>query len=238
MVRRAARALAELHTSGLDTADLSRRTGADEAGKAAKRARLLERYVPELAAEVRRVAGELCAALADLPAGRPAPRPRELQAQPAAGPRRRGVPRGLRPVLPGRPRPRRRILPRLPAACRALVPPRGPARVVRGRRRAPSSRPICSASPSAGESGGRPCGHRRPRAGVRGRAAPQDRRAPGQPAAQPAEPARWRRCSRRSRARSPRRGPGPDRFSPPGSARQVQPARFSTVSVPSSRLLT
>lgn len=67
VVRRAARALADLHTCGLDTADLSRRTGADEAGKAAKRARLLERYVPELAAEVQRVAGELCATLADLP---------------------------------------------------------------------------------------------------------------------------------------------------------------------------
>ncbi|MFP5372416.1 MAG: hypothetical protein ACLGI3_16935, partial [Actinomycetes bacterium] len=43
----AARALAELHTSGLDTAGLSRRTGADEATKASKRARLLEQYVPD-----------------------------------------------------------------------------------------------------------------------------------------------------------------------------------------------
>jgi hypothetical protein len=68
VVGRAARALAELHTSGLDTGDLSRRTGADEAGKAAKRARLLEQYVPELTPEVRRVTGALCATLAGLPA--------------------------------------------------------------------------------------------------------------------------------------------------------------------------
>lgn len=67
VVGEAARALAELHTSGLDTGDLNRRTGVDEAGKAAKRAGLLEQYVPELAPEVRRVAGTLCAALADLP---------------------------------------------------------------------------------------------------------------------------------------------------------------------------
>jgi hypothetical protein len=68
VIGRAARALAELHTSGVDTADLSRRTGADEAGKAAKRASLLEQYVPELAPEVRRVTGALCATLAGLPA--------------------------------------------------------------------------------------------------------------------------------------------------------------------------
>jgi hypothetical protein len=68
VVGRAAGALAELHTSGLGTGDLSRRTGADEAGKAAKRARLLEQYVPELAPEVRRVTGALCATLAGLPA--------------------------------------------------------------------------------------------------------------------------------------------------------------------------
>jgi hypothetical protein len=68
VVGRAARALAELHTSGLDTGDLSRRTGADEAGKAAKRARLLEQYVPELSPVVRRVTGALCATLAGLPA--------------------------------------------------------------------------------------------------------------------------------------------------------------------------
>ena len=67
VVRRAARAIAELHTSGLDTGGLERRTGADEAGKAAKRARLLELYVPELAPEVRRLTEVLCAALAALP---------------------------------------------------------------------------------------------------------------------------------------------------------------------------
>jgi Phosphotransferase enzyme family len=68
VVAEAARALAELHTSGLDTSDLNRRTGADEAGKAAKRAGLLEQYVPELAPEVRRVAEALCATLEGLPA--------------------------------------------------------------------------------------------------------------------------------------------------------------------------
>lgn len=67
VVGRAARALAELHTIGLDTGDLSRRTGADEAGKAARRARLLEQYVPELAPQVRRSSDALCAALAALP---------------------------------------------------------------------------------------------------------------------------------------------------------------------------
>jgi hypothetical protein len=68
VVARAARALAELHTSGLDTDGLSRRTGADEAGKAAKRARLLEQYVPELAPVVGPVTDALCATLAGLPA--------------------------------------------------------------------------------------------------------------------------------------------------------------------------
>ena len=67
VVRRAARALAELHTCGLDTGGLSRRTGVDEAGKAAKRARLLEQYVPALAPVVGQVADELCSALAGLP---------------------------------------------------------------------------------------------------------------------------------------------------------------------------
>jgi Phosphotransferase enzyme family len=67
VVRRAARALAELHTADLDTAGLGRRTGTDEAGKAVKRARLLERYVPGLAPEVQRVSGALCATLAGLP---------------------------------------------------------------------------------------------------------------------------------------------------------------------------
>jgi hypothetical protein len=68
VVRRAARALAELHTSGLDSGGLSRRTGAEEAGKAAKRATLLERHVPELAPEVHRVTEALCAALTGLSA--------------------------------------------------------------------------------------------------------------------------------------------------------------------------
>jgi aminoglycoside phosphotransferase (APT) family kinase protein len=68
VVRRAARALAELHTSGVDTAGLNRRTGADEAGKAAKRAGLLEQYVPELAPVVRQVSDALSSALRELPA--------------------------------------------------------------------------------------------------------------------------------------------------------------------------
>ena len=67
VVGRAARALAELHTSGLDPGGLRLRTGADEAGKAAKRGRLLEQYVPGLAPEVRRVAGAVCTALTGLP---------------------------------------------------------------------------------------------------------------------------------------------------------------------------
>jgi aminoglycoside phosphotransferase (APT) family kinase protein len=67
VVVRAARALAELHTSGLDEDGLSRRTGADEAGKAARRAGVLEQHVPGLAADVRRVAGTLGDALTALP---------------------------------------------------------------------------------------------------------------------------------------------------------------------------
>jgi aminoglycoside phosphotransferase (APT) family kinase protein len=67
VVARAARALAELHTNGLDTGDLNLRTAADEAGKAAKRARLLEQYVPESATVIRQVSGALCAALTGLP---------------------------------------------------------------------------------------------------------------------------------------------------------------------------
>jgi hypothetical protein len=67
VVRASARALAELHTSGLDSGGLSLRTGADEAGKAARRARLLEQYVPELAPVVHRVSSELRAALEELP---------------------------------------------------------------------------------------------------------------------------------------------------------------------------
>jgi hypothetical protein len=67
VVARAGRALAELHTSRLDTGDLNRRTGADEAAKAAKRARLLESFVPELAPVVQRVADVLCTTLTALP---------------------------------------------------------------------------------------------------------------------------------------------------------------------------
>jgi hypothetical protein len=67
VVGRAARALAELHTSGLDTGGLSRRTGTEEAGKAAKRAGLLAQYVPALSPDVRRVSSALCDALTDLP---------------------------------------------------------------------------------------------------------------------------------------------------------------------------
>ncbi|MBB3086233.1 phosphotransferase family protein [Geodermatophilus sabuli] len=67
VVRRAARALAELHTSGVDTGGLSRRTGVEEAGKAGKRARLLEQYVPDLVPVARPVTDAVCAALAALP---------------------------------------------------------------------------------------------------------------------------------------------------------------------------
>ena len=67
VIARAAEALAELHTSGLDTSGLNRRTGADEATKAGRRAALLEQYVPELAPVVRRVNGTLGEALAGLP---------------------------------------------------------------------------------------------------------------------------------------------------------------------------
>ena len=67
VVARAAEALAELHTSGLDTSGLNRRTGADEATKAGRRAALLEQYVPELGPVVRRVNGTLGEALAGLP---------------------------------------------------------------------------------------------------------------------------------------------------------------------------
>jgi len=67
VVARAGRALAELHTGHLDTGGLNRRTGADEAGKAAKRARLLASYIPELAPVVGRVSDALCATLTALP---------------------------------------------------------------------------------------------------------------------------------------------------------------------------
>jgi hypothetical protein len=64
---RAARALAELHTSDRDVANLPVRRGADEAGKAARRAALLEQHVPVLGPEIRRVTGPLCDRLAALP---------------------------------------------------------------------------------------------------------------------------------------------------------------------------
>jgi hypothetical protein len=67
VVARAAVALAELHTSGLDTTGLNRRTGVEEADKAAKRAGLLTGYVPELAPVVARVTDELCTILRGLP---------------------------------------------------------------------------------------------------------------------------------------------------------------------------
>ena len=67
VVARAARALAELHTGGVDTGDATLRTASDEAGKAAKRAGLLERHVPELSPRIRQLTGALCDALARLP---------------------------------------------------------------------------------------------------------------------------------------------------------------------------
>jgi hypothetical protein len=67
VVRGAARALAELHTSGLDTRDLTLRTGVEEAGRAAKRAGLLRQYVPDLAPVVQQVAGAVQEALLGLP---------------------------------------------------------------------------------------------------------------------------------------------------------------------------
>jgi hypothetical protein len=66
-VESGARALAELHTTGLDTSNPHLRTAADEAAKATKRGRLLEQYVPESAERIREVTGALCAALAGLP---------------------------------------------------------------------------------------------------------------------------------------------------------------------------
>ena len=67
VVRRAARALAELHTGRLDTSELSRRSGPEEAEKAAKRVRLLEQYVPELTPRSRPITDALCATLEALP---------------------------------------------------------------------------------------------------------------------------------------------------------------------------
>jgi hypothetical protein len=67
VVARAAQALAELHTSGVDTDDLKLRTASDEAGKATKRAGMLEQYVPELAPGIGHVTGTLCDTLNGLP---------------------------------------------------------------------------------------------------------------------------------------------------------------------------
>lgn len=66
-VRAAARALAELHTSSLATKGSALRTGADEAGKATKRAKTLERYVPDLTIEIRSVSEVLSRTLTRLP---------------------------------------------------------------------------------------------------------------------------------------------------------------------------
>lgn len=55
-LRRAAHALADLHTSAEGLPAAPARTGADEAGKATKRARTLGGYVPELAEEAASVA--------------------------------------------------------------------------------------------------------------------------------------------------------------------------------------
>jgi aminoglycoside phosphotransferase (APT) family kinase protein len=68
VIRSAARALAELHTSGVDTGNRSPRTGVEEAGKAAKRATLIEQYVPALTPVARSVTQALCATLEALPA--------------------------------------------------------------------------------------------------------------------------------------------------------------------------
>jgi hypothetical protein len=67
VLARAARALAELHSSDRDLGNRAVRRGADEAAKAGKRAALLEQYVPTLGPEIRRVTGPLCDRLADLP---------------------------------------------------------------------------------------------------------------------------------------------------------------------------
>jgi hypothetical protein len=66
-LRLAAQALAELHTGGVDLPGMSRRTGADESVKAAKRAKVLERHVPVLTERIRDVAGTLCDRLDALP---------------------------------------------------------------------------------------------------------------------------------------------------------------------------
>ena len=227
MVRSAARALAELHTSGLDTAALARRTGADEADKAARRARLLEQYVPELASVG------------------------------AAGQRRAvRVPRRSLPVDTLRPshgsykssqlmvRDGAVFLVDFDQFCladpaldvgyflaylrpgRALVPPGRSAGVVRRGRARRSARRTCDRLARAGRVRGHLCGHRRPRPGVRGRACCSRSRRGGPTGCTAPAPARWRRCSTRSRAASRPRAAHAGRLRP-------QPARLSTVSVPS-----
>ena len=67
-VRRAARALAELHTSATVSDETPTRTGADESAKAAKRASAIARYAPSLAETTAAVGTALTTALASLPA--------------------------------------------------------------------------------------------------------------------------------------------------------------------------
>ena len=148
-LRAAARALAELHTSNTLTAHTPARTGADEAGKAAKRAGTIAQYVPTLAGETDRVASRLCATLSALPRDVLRSGTRVLQVQPAAVPGGLGSPRRLRPVLPRRPGPGCRLLPGLPAAAGTLVPPGRDAARGSPARRPPSSPRTTSASPSA-----------------------------------------------------------------------------------------
>jgi hypothetical protein len=66
-IRLAAQALAQLHTSGVAAENTPVRTGPDEAAKAAKRARVLRDYAPDVAAQVDRVSAALCERLKALP---------------------------------------------------------------------------------------------------------------------------------------------------------------------------
>jgi hypothetical protein len=66
-IRLAARALAQLHTSGVAAEDTPVRTGPDEAGKAAKRARVLRDYAPQLATLTDRVSDAIRERLTALP---------------------------------------------------------------------------------------------------------------------------------------------------------------------------
>ncbi|MFP5346744.1 MAG: phosphotransferase family protein [Actinomycetes bacterium] len=65
-VRAAARALADLHTSSVATQGCADRTGEDEAGKATKRAKTLQRYVPDLTPEIAEVVDVLSRTLTGL----------------------------------------------------------------------------------------------------------------------------------------------------------------------------